>query len=336
MNRTHLMFLHIGWLALLLIATLSLQAQPKPKRDKSKDRVAVVPQKLLKRISITQTDAQAKPSSSTRNTKTRKEVSSRKKAHHSKIRKSNVGRKRYRKNIRNATYLTVDYSDSPVRSVTCNSGNIELSVNTDGSQWFVRNVGSWYRVYRDWEKNTISIFYDSNSSHDTREDWFDVYSGNVTVRVRIIQEGLPMEASAVIQGVVLTHETYYASNKSLKADVSFSIRGAKGQICFVVALIKDVNGNYLNTPYEFKEYSAGDRLMIMSQQAVIPSSNSESYYRIPVYIPNNAIQIYNKRKTLLYLELKVFSLDKKEFISDSYWMGFKARKKKYNIETFDL
>lgn len=336
MNRTHFMLLRIGWLALLLIATLSLHAQPKPKRDKSKDRVAVVPQNLPKRISITQTEAQAKPSSSTRNTKTRKEVSSRKKAHHSKIRKSNVGRKRYRKNIRNATYLTVDYSDSPVRSVTCNSGNIELSVNTDGSQWFVRNVGSWYRVYRDWEKNTISIFYDSNSSHDTREDWFDVYSGNVTVRVRIIQEGLPMETSAVIQGVELTHETYYASNKSLKADVSFSIRGAKGQKCFVVALIKDVNGNYLNTSYEFKEYSAGDRLMIMSQQAVIPSSNSESYYRIPVYIPNNAIQIYNKRKTLLYLELKVFSLDKKEFISDSYWIGFKARKKKYNIETFDL
>ena len=330
------MFLHIGWLALLLIATLSLQAQPKPKRDKSKDRVAVMPQKLPKRISITQTEAQAKPTSPTRNTKTRKEVSSRKKAHRSKIRKSNVGRRRSRKNIRNATYLTVNFSDSPILLVPCNSGNIELSVNTDDSQWFVRNVGSWYRVYRDWEKNTISIYYDNNASHDRREDWFDVYSGNVTVNVHIVQEGLPMEASSVIQGVELTHKTYYASNISLKADVSFSIRGAKGQKCFVVALVKDVNGNYLNSPYEFKEYSAGDRLMIMSQQPIIPSSNSESYYRIPVYIPNNAIQIYNKKKTLLYLELKVFSLEKKEFISDSYWLGFKARKKKYNIETFDL
>lgn len=333
MNRTHFMLLRIGWLALLLIATLSLHAQPKPKRDKSKDRVAVVPQNLPKRISITQTEAQAKPSSSTRNTKTRKEVPSRKKAHHSKIRKSNVGRKRYRKNIRNATYLTVDYSDSPVRSVTCNSGNIELSVNTDGSQWFVRNVGSWYRVYRDWEKNTISIFYDSNSSHDTREDWFDVYSGNVTVRVRIVQEGLPMTASANIQNVTLTHDSYYESQRSLKADVSFSIKGAKGQKCVVVALVKNENGYYLNTPNEFNKY---DKLMIISPQSVIPSSNSESYYRMSVYIPNNAIQIHKKRKTTFYLELKVFSFGTKEFISDSYLIGFMARKKRNNVETFNL
>lgn len=330
------MFLHIGWLALLLITTLSLQAQPKPKRDKSKDRVAVVPQKLSKRISITQTDAQAKPTSPTRNTKTRKEVPSRKNSHHSKIRRSNVGRKRPRKNIRSATYLTVDYSNSPVRSVPCNSGNIELSVNTDGSQWYVRNVGSWYRVYKDWENKTINIFYDNNASYDMREDWFEVYSGVKTVRVHIVQEGRPMKSSAIIRDVTLMHNTYYTSIKSLRADVGFSIKGAKGQKCFVVAFLKDANGYYLNSPYEFKEYSAGDKLMIMSQQSVTPSTNSESNYRISVYIPNNAIQIYNRRKTILYLELKVFSSESKEFISDSYWMGFKARRRKYNIETFDL
>ena len=49
----------------------------------------------------------------------------------------------------------------------------------------------------------------------------------VAVYVHIVQEGLPMEASAVIQGVELTHKTYYASNKSLKADVSFSIKFGK-------------------------------------------------------------------------------------------------------------
>ena len=88
-----------------------------------------------------------------------------------------------------------------------------------------------------------------------------------------------MEASAVIQGVELTHKTYYASNKSLKADVSFSIKGAKGQKCFVVALVKDVNGNYLNIPYEFKDYSAGDRLMSLQSVLQMAEHNECSFAR---------------------------------------------------------
>lgn len=73
-----------------------------------------------------------------------------------------------------------------------------------------------------------------------------------------------------------------------------------------------------------------------SQQSVTPSTNTVSNYRIPVYIPNNAISIYRKKKTLLYLELRVYSMEKKDFVSDIFQVGFKAKKKKSCIETFDL
>lgn len=183
MNRIHFMILRISLAVMLLITSLSLQAQPKPKRDKSKDRV-VVPQNRPKRVTVTQAKKHVKPSSSSRITKKRTVVSSRKTQN---SKKRNVGIRRLRMR-REATFLTVDNSDSPIRTVPHDFGYIELNVNTDGSQWNVHNECFWLRVFRDLQKSTIRIFFDNNTSNYMRAGWFDVYSDNDTVRVHIIQK----------------------------------------------------------------------------------------------------------------------------------------------------
>ena len=192
----------------MFLSALSLNAQPKPKRDKSKDIVVHVKQRPLRKESVKQT-----PPSRVNKPRKKESFKSRRQ---SAIKRPLTRHKRRRNSIKKTIFLTVDYSDSPIKYISSEGGRIELSINTNSSEWDYRNVGSWYYVTGNWINNTISINVEKNTSSEERKDWFEVYCGGKSVRVTIIQNGCPVKASCVINNVSLTHNTYYNSNNLKK------------------------------------------------------------------------------------------------------------------------
>lgn len=288
-------------------------AQSKPKRDISKDASVVAQQR-----------EQAK-----------------RKANQATVRKKQKNARIHRKyqkaeSPQYASYLRVDQLSSLTKIVSSYSGNLTFNVNTDGKEWTVSYIPSWCRVTK--FSNSFLIFYEANSSHDEREDWFKVKADGLEVRIDIKQLGKPLNINAYFNYASLQHNVYqnfgdYLSGLYLSINANVTIKGAKGQKCLVVAFVSDEHNTSVKANYGYSKYAITSSYDVYTTTEIIPNTDEEQRFNVNLYLPNNAMRLV-KRKNKLHCSLAVYCVKTSKYISGAnYTLHFRAKKQKGKITT---
>ncbi len=302
-------------LVILLIITIfaiDVNAQSKPRRDISKDKSVILAKK--------------------------KEA---KKAADIAAQKKRDAAKRYRKKKvvqapKAASFLRVNQVNYIKKQLNSNGGSETFEVNTDGKEWNVVALPIWCRLTK--YANSFSLSYNQNPSHDERSDWFKVQSGNLEVKIDIIQKGLPLNISAKFNYCGLQHDAVHyndkgESEKYLKIYTDLTIKGAKKQKCLIVAFFFDDAGNSIKASYKYSNYATSSSKDLFVATEIVPTSDEAQSFNTILYLPNDAMFLLEKKKKIR-CQLAVYCVKTSSYVNNAeYIMYFKAKKKRGKITT---
>lgn len=306
---------------ILLITLICLPSlvfsQSKPTRDKAKDRSSV----SVHRPSNRKSKVTAK-ATTPRNTSTKKHG-----------RSQSTSRRSYSKRL--ASYLSVNQHGYLQKNYGASYGYETFYVYTDGKEWATAGVPSWCSVSKYSDRFTLT--YNSNPNHEKRSDFFYVISDDQRVRIDITQDGAPLNISVSFNSTNLSHNVYgytYGVNSSqcLMINTNFTIQGAKGQKCLLVAFVLDDSYHNISASYGYSDYrlQSGD-VCVVSE--LTPTTDSPQTYNYSLLLPNQAMRLINKKNKLMCL-LRVYCTTTSDFVPGYYYTSlFNARVKKGRVET---
>lgn len=302
-------------IALSIVLPHTLYAQAKPKRDTSKDNsVLVAKQKEEKR----------------KQEQKRKEELQRAQASKARRRKSPV--KEYT-NPPQATYLNVNQQTALFQTFRHSGETKYFSVRTDGQNWSIGSVPMWCTINK--YSNYFTLECDPNPYHDDRNCRISVNSDNKEVCIDITQPGAPMKIEAKFEDAYLKHNVYrdWKNRNCLEINANITIKGARGQKCFIVALFYDEYGNSIQADTKYPNYSLASNGDLYAATEIVPISDYPQKHNVSFYLPNNAMKFWGKKKKL-QCRLYLYCVKTNTYINGaSYNLKLKAKKKKGNIKT---
>lgn len=269
----------------LLGISLLGNAQPKPKRDVSKDRKPLVT--LGKSYTI------SKEGKKIITKIPPKKISSPKVAKKVIIANSN-------KNVRGrATYIYVNGLKTVSTTVGHVYSKVEYTVKTDGQNWIFTHVPSWC-ILTKTSSTSFVLFTMDNPLDDDRNDYFYVESNDEFVRINITQRAMPVDVNNVkadYTNVRLLHNSInYMQSMVIAADLY--VENAKGVELVPVAFIEDNDGNSIKASNSWTSYrrpASGD---VYVRGASIKPTNNGQYFEVSMVLPNNAMALPNKKNYL--------------------------------------
>lgn len=296
-----------------LFVPFVLYGQSKPKRDVSKDRSVVEGRQQEKAKKRAVQVAIQKKQRAKRNQYKLKTVES----------------------PRKASYLYVNQKTTLATAISYKSGNEKFNVTTDGKEWSVSFLPSWCRVSK--QSDSFVLFYDANTSHNERSDWFEVSSDDQKVRIDLKQLGIPINIKSKFYYGSLVHNVYRniafePNGEYLIIKATVGISGAKDLKCYIVALIEDENNNNIKASYGYSNYALNSG-EVYAATDVTPTSDYEQKFIVDIHLPNNAMKLM-KRKNKLRCRLYVYCGQTSQYISEAnYTLYFRAKNKKGKITT---
>lgn len=307
----------VALLVILICAPDVADAQSKPKRDTSKDKIETVTQQ---RAQAKKTNVKPQPQQKT--------VKPR--------RKTNVASPQSPKY---ATYLKVNQFTSINKRVSSQAGTEVFNISTDGKDWSVIALPSWCRVTKFSDRFILS--YEPNTSHDDRADWFKVRCDNQEVRVDIIQQGVPLNITSKFNYAYLQHSFYLNGDRGKSAsrsqwlgiNANVTIKGAKNQKCLVVAFIADENGKNIKATSNYSSYGLPSSNDVFVATEVVPQSDDAQTFNVKLNLPKNSMRLW-KKKNKLRCYLAVYCEKTSSYVSGaSYVLNFKAISKNGKVTT---
>lgn len=291
----------------LFLFNVYVNAQSKPKRDKSKDSSVLVAKQQAAAKAKAAQEAELK----------RKQASKR--------RKKPAPPKL-------ASYLTVDGSAFLSLRLLESSGSQDMLVSTDGQEWSIRFLPNWCKVTK--YQDHFTLVYDSNPAYDERSGYFEVVSDNKEVRVNLTQPAAPINITANINNAYLEHNvTITDKTQYLKIDADVSVCGAGGLPCSVVAFITDEYGNNIKAAFSYPAYAMKLTNDLYSAAEIKPLSNYTENYHVTIYIPNNSMQLVNKNNKLRCKLYFYCNKNSKYIDGVNYVLDFNAKNKKGKVTT---
>ena len=304
-------------LCLLLIlawasGSFRINAQPKPKRDVSKDRSVLV----------------AKQPKNAKK-KDRKIVVPQRVSQNSNVSIINNESKR-------ATFLKVNQLTAIDKSLNSSGGYESFNIYTDGDNWIVDSLPSWCQIYR--ENNSFAITYDANPSYDERTDCFLVSSDDQVVRINLKQDGAPMFVWACFHYGQLRHNVQYSvygySEKCLNICANITITGGMGQKFIIEAFILDEKNSCIKASYDYSKFAMNSSKNVFATAEVIPKTDNFNA-DTNIYLPNKAMRLL-KKNNKLQCQLAVYCVKTSSYVSGAnHTLNFKAKNKKGVITTKD-
>ena len=297
----------------LFFVFLSVGAQSKPKRDITKDRkpVTFVPkvQKSLPRF------VEKKIAANSPRKDIRKSTSRHK--------------KRFSKTLRRRQSLaTCLYVDGETTIGHLNS-KVRYKVTTDGKDWKVTYLPLCC-TYVKTSSNSFMVYFPENSGYEDRSYHFYVEADNKYVRVNITQSAAPFNVNnikATISTMYLTHN----SNCCLLVSAAISVQNAVDIELIPVVFINDGTG--LPVKASWNSYAmAGSGDVYVAGNTIKPTTNSSQSFTVSMYLPNNAMQLCNK-KNKLRCYLCLYCPRTRSYISGTAYVDFKAKVKKGMVIT---
>lgn len=256
--------------------------------------------------------------------------------HKSSSRRSYLSRRsRHKTTIpKEASYLRInnqygDITDYP----TFSGGYKTYSLYTDGQNYSVTMLPSWCKVTSK-NSNSFTVYIDTNDSYEDRFDWFYVNCDNKVVKVYLKQSGKPMSVTASYQSGHLTHNYNSSGEKYIKVNATLNVSGAKNIRLFAVATVQDEYGNQVHATPSYSNYKNNDGTFCTAADFT-PTSDDLTPFNVTIYIPNNALKLYNKRNKLI-CNLSLYCEETGKFVSNaSYSLVFNAKCKKGIVTTTD-
>lgn len=277
-------------------------AQPKPKRDTSKDKSV---------IDAKRKEEQAKKETELTTEHRKKQVKTR-----------NTHNKRATPVIQTATYLRVNQSTSLSKVLDSKGGKVSFDVATDGKDWTINNLPYWCHVTK--YTNRFDVTYDANLKREYRQSWLEVKSDNQQVRINVFQRSAaPVRVN--LSHAYLSHNVYVAPlGKCLKITFKVTVSEAADQKLRAVAFILDEEGNSVKAKNGYQNYAGLPSNDIYVAREIAPSTNDEETFTITLYLPNNAMNLLKKRNKL-QCRLVVYNEQTNDPVS--YTMRFRAKSK---------
>lgn len=309
------------FLFIMLCCPFLLYAQAKPTRDVSKDT----------QYNVTKKQSQNSPSPQKENlTKKVNSVNTNKTAA---VKVNNTRSYRAKRKTKNkaATYLTVDIKNT---TLSHSGGSAKVIINTDGKDWNVFGVPSWCEITKSRDNKSFVLSYQSNPEHNERKSSVSIIVDNKVAKLDFCQLGKPLNITYSINSAQLSHnETYGSKTKYLKLNVNITVKGAKGNICYVVATIKDNQGKYIKTAYGSQMVYPVKGDFVTTRQKIVPSTDDEEHFNIDMSLPNDVIAL-SEKQAYLTCDIDVRCDNTVESIlGDITSLHFKATKKRKNIVT---
>ncbi len=153
------------------------------------------------------------------------------------------------------SYLTVDGKTAVSSSFSSGSGSQTYSVSTNGGSYDVSLLPSWCTVTSKGA-NSFTIQYSANTATSARSDWFQVKSGDKTVKVSVTQNANPNTVSAAFQNVWVEHNVVqyvgFMPVKGMKIHAKFNVNNMYNRQGLIHAyfyfqngtMLMDYNGQY--------------------------------------------------------------------------------------------
>lgn len=250
-------------------------------------------------------------------------------------RKQTTRRKKKRvEHPQQATYLRLDYiySDKVDRNVGYSCKYETFNVNTDGKTWNVSMLPTWCTI-SSRTSSSFTLRINENNSYDPRKDWFVVGSDQKHVTVYITQDGKPINVSASINNVRLTHGLTVRGKKSMLVSGSFNVVNAQGLSFCAVAMIKDESGRYIDGSFNSTAYRMQNGNFYATSDP-FTNDNYTNTQSFTIAIPNNSFIPGYKKKNKLTMVIALYCLKKGDFISGPiYTVPFVAKRKRRGIVT---
>lgn len=208
---------------------------------------------------------------------------------------------------RTATYLKVnDHYSNYTEKILSAQTYKSFFVNTDGSDYTVSMLPSWCRV-TNRTSSYFTIIIDGNYSYDSRTDWFAVRSGNKEIRVSLNQEGRTITVAGTYLFANAMHNYYYNGIRYMVVTARVKICGGRGLKLYAVAAVQNKYGNLVQAKSYYSNYRGADGTFFAT--SLIEPTSDDGSYMVKVYIPNNAMMLYDKKneltcKLFLYCEKK--------------------------------
>jgi hypothetical protein len=282
-----------------------MMAQPKPKRDVSKDQKVV-------QIHVKHLKSKRKLLSLCRRSLKRKN-----KYHKIKSRKKKYFYQRSK------PYLFVnDCSSELTQYLFADASTLIFYVKTNSVNWYIRQLPNWCSVSKN--SSYFVLHYQKNPMHESRSASFNVVTDDKKVEINLYQAGNPINFSADIISAYLIHNVLLNGHKYLKINAFVTITGGKGLQCSVGAFIKDKNG------YIYDKSSGPNRSILYSDYILKPTSDQPLTYNVSLYILNNNMLLFNKRNKL-FCTIYVNCIDSKNM--NTYDVPFVAINKKSGVKT---
>ena len=192
---------------------------------------------------------------------------------------------------------------------------------------------SWCRVTSK-NSGSFTVYIDSNALHEDRSDWFSVKSDSKEVKVYLKQSGKPVSITASYYSGYLTHGYYLNGVEYMKVNATLRVSGAKNLRLLAVATVQNEYGNSVYAASGYSNYALNDGTFYAASE-LTPTSDDYSSYNVTVYVPNNALRLYNK-KNKLTCRLSLYCEKTGEFVTNaSYTLYFNAKYKNGTVTTKD-
>lgn len=146
-------------------------------------------------------------------------------------------------------YLTVDNKTETSSRFSSGGGIETFTVKTDGSSYEVKMLPSWCTIT---SKNagSFTIRCEANTSTSSRSDWFQVKSGDKTVRINVSQSGNSNTINASFTNVWVEHNVVQyvglMAVKGMKIHAKFNVNNMLNKQGLIQAYFAFQNGNVLN------------------------------------------------------------------------------------------
>lgn len=267
----------------------------------------------------------------------RKQAEARKKEAVQTEAKKQASRRRQKKKVERpqvATYLRVNnvYSDNVTKNVWYSYKYETFKVYTDGKAWNVSMLPFWCTV-SDRTSSSFTLCINENYSYDSRRDWLLVSSDSKQVKVYITQDGKPINVSASVNNVRLTHDMTIKGKKSMLVSGNFNIVNGQGLTFYAVAMIKEESGNNIEGSNSYPTYRMQDGSYYATSDT-FNNSNHTNNHSFSIVIPTDSFNPGYKKKNKLTVVVALYCIKKGEFISGTtYTVPFVAKRKKKGITT---
>lgn len=209
-------------------------------------------------------------------------------------------------------------------------------VSTNVSFWYVSGLPSWCTLVSK-TGNSFEIRALDNPDHQPRTATITVKSDDVERTVKVTQNAQPAIITAYIAEVTLEHNIYrHNKGRCLIINGTMSIKGAKGIDCYAVATVEydsmDAQSQNVKASKNYTSYTFSDSGYVYTATSVKPVTDVQQIYRFSLELPNNAMNLKEKKNKLM-IRVQVFDSSSGKYIySYPVLTKFKA-KNKYGVIT---